>query len=200
MCPFYPKDIWLLVSKSKFIAFCQVYCFLKTFFFCPCFYHYHLLCRMMDVSLLIIRSPLSLIHWETHFSMCYSLLYSLGFSSLRLSPFHPSFTSPSSVFDDGCRFISSCYLRGSQACDAKGPRGQQPSQTFPTRCSLNSSWETNEDEFGVWMQLITKGVLGFSQNVHLLYPDYCGRFILFGLSGFCYAFIQFLTLRATKQI
>lgn len=61
------------------------------------------------------------------------------------------------------QFLLSEGLSG--ACDARGPRGRRPSQTFPTRCSLNSSWETNEDEFGAWMCFCAEGVLGFSQSV-----------------------------------
>ena len=37
---------------------------------------------------------------------------------------------------------------------------------FPTRCSLNSSWETNEDEFGGRMCFCTEGVLSFFQSVY----------------------------------
>lgn len=104
---------------------------------------------------------------------------------LSVSPSH--LLSP--LFDDWCRFISFCYPRGSRACDARGPRGQRPSQTFRTSCSLNSSWETNEDEFGAWMWFSTKGVLGFSQSV-------CSSVILrllrlFLLFGFCSVLFQF---------
>lgn len=150
---------------------------------------------MMDVALQIMSSPLSLIHWETlsQLHVHCSLSFSLVFSFLSASDLFPLSVSPSHLlsplFDDWCRFISFCYPRGSRACDARGPKGQRPSQTFRTSCSLNSSWETNEDEFGAWMRFSTKGVLGFSQSV-------CSSVILrllrlFLLFGFCSVLFQF---------
>lgn len=100
----------------------------------------------------LISCPL--IRWETssqNYLLC-SPLFSFIFSflSLRLLCFlfmpllHHLLTPP--VMDVAS--AASAITVGSRACDARGPRGQQPSQNFPTRCSLNSSWETNEDEFG----------------------------------------------------
>lgn len=76
--------------------------------------------------------------------------------------------------------ISSCfYLMMDVASSASGfwgarvlvmpedPEDSGPSQTFPARCSLNSSWETNEDEFGGWMCFCIRGVPASSHRVHL---------------------------------
>lgn len=67
--------------------------------------------------------------------------------------------SPSPLSHDGCLFIVFC---SQVSGDAKGPRGQQPSQTFPMRCSLNSSGETNEDEYGGWVCRGAEGMLGLT--------------------------------------
>eukprot|EP00064_Thunnus_orientalis_P005980 superscaffoldBa00000603_g5994 len=93
----------------------------------------------MDVALLIMSSLVSVIRWDTlsQLHLLCSLWFSLVFSFLPLSLFcflclslrHHFLLPP---FDDGCRFIIFCNLRGSRACDARGPRGQRPSQTFPT--------------------------------------------------------------------
>lgn len=142
----------------------------------------------MDVALQIMSSPLSLHQVGDPASAPCALFPVILPRFLHpVSDLFPLSVSPAHlllpVFDDWCRFISFCYPRGSWASDARGPRGQQPSQTFRTSCSLNSSWETNEDEFGAWMWFSTKGVLGFSQSV-------CSSVILrllrlFLLFGFC---------------
>lgn len=84
----------------------------------------------------------------------------------------PPFFSPPP--EDGCGSISCRYLRGAGACDARGPRGWWGrSQTLPTRCSLNSSWETNEDGFGgrVRASPPRERRASVRVSVHLLHAD-----------------------------
>lgn len=116
---------------------------------------------LCDTFLLIRSSPLFLLPREAlsglHLHCSLSLWLIFG-SSLRFSG---SFLQLLLFlrFDDGWCFIG--YLRGSGGLLLlAGPEDRGRSQTFLMRRSLNSSRETNEDEFGGWMYVCIKGVLG----------------------------------------
>lgn len=65
---------------------------------------------------------------------------------------------------------------------------------FPTRCSLNSSWETNEDEFGGRMCFCTKGVPSFSQSVcSSVTPREPKLYLFFSLSDSSRHLFQFIS-------
>lgn len=170
-----------------------VYCFLALFDFtqvlffsffhlplyvCSSFFippsHY----RMMDVALLIMSSPLSLVRWVTvsqHHLLC-SLLLSFVFSFLSVSVLFPLYALPSpsphtpSVMDAASSVSAITGALGPVMPEDPEDSGQ--AKLFPTRCSLNSSWETNEDEFGGWMCFCTKGMPGFpSKCLFICHPQ-----------------------------
>lgn len=114
---------------------------------------------LCDTFLLIRSSPLFLLLRETLSGLplhCSPSPWMIFGSSLCFSG---SFLHLLPRFDDGWCFIG--YLRGSGGLLLPvGPEDAGRSQTFLMRRSLNSSWETNEDEFGGWMYVCIKGVLG----------------------------------------
>lgn len=116
---------------------------------------------LCDTFLLIWSSPLFLLLRETlsglHLHCSPSLWLIFGPSLCFSGSFLQHLLLPQ--FDDGWRFIG--YLRGSGGLLLPvGPEDGGRSQTFLMRCSLNLSWETNEDEYGGWMYVCIKGVLG----------------------------------------